>query len=130
MLQKRLGLSEADLHLRSHKTPGPGNAAMVRLEFDNMREVFVGFGQTGVSAEKVGERLSDTVKRFLKSDAAVGHYLADQLLLPMALGAGGKFTMLRPSRHFETNCETIRKFLDVEISYSDGAKGIWTAGIG
>lgn len=125
VLQRRLALSDSDLHLRTHRTPGPGNFALVRMRFEKTQEVFVGFGQTGVSAEKVGERLAETVKRFLKSDAAVGHFLADQLLIPMALGAGGKFTMLRPSRHFETNVEIIKRFLDINIDYAADDNGVW-----
>ena len=125
VLQRRLALSDSDLHLRTHRTPGPGNCALVRMRFEKTQEVFVGFGQTGVSAEKVGERLAETVKRFLKSDAAVGQFLADQLLIPMALGAGGKFTMLRPSRHFETNVEVIKRFLDINIDYAADDNGVW-----
>lgn len=64
--------------------------------------MFVDFGEMGVSAERVAQLLCETEKRFMKSEAIVGHFLADQLHLPMALGAGGEFTMLRPSRHFET----------------------------
>ena len=126
VLQKKLELPDNNLHLRTHRTPGPGNCALVRMNFEHSREVFVGFGKAGVSAEKVGARLAETVKRFLKSNAAVGHYLADQLLVPMALGAGGTFTMLRPSQHFETNVETIKLFLDVDIDYKSDGAGLWT----
>ena len=126
VLQRRLALSDDDLRLRTHRTPGPGNCALVRLKFEKTQELFVGFGQSGLSAEKVGERLAETVKRFLGSGAAVGPFLADQLLVPMALGAGGKFTMLRPSRHFETNVDVIKRFLDVNIDYESGGKGLWT----
>lgn len=129
VLQRRLELPDDALHLRTYQTPGPGNCVVVRLRFEKAQEVFVGFGEMGVTAEKVGERLAETVKRFLKSDAAVGHYLADQLLVPMALGAGGEFTMLRPSKHFETNAEIIKKFLDVKISYKERANGIWEVSV-
>lgn len=125
VLQRRLELPDDALHLRTYQTPGPGNCALVRLRFEKAQEIFVGFGEMGVSAEKVGERLAETVKRFLKSDAAVGHYLADQLLVPMALGAGGEFTMLRPSRHFETNAEIIKRFLDIDITYDGDDAGVW-----
>ncbi len=125
VIKRRLGIEDEHLHVRSYSSLGPGNAVIVRLEFENMHEVFVGFGQTGVTAEKVGERLAETVKRFLKSDAAVGHHLADQLLVPMAVGAGGRFTMLRPSQHFETNSDVIRRFLDVQISYESDENGTW-----
>jgi RNA 3'-terminal phosphate cyclase (ATP) len=45
----------------------------------------------------------------------VGEHLADQLLLPLALGAGGTYTTTPLSMHSTTNIDVIRQFLDVEI---------------
>lgn len=125
VVKERLSLPDGDLHIRSHPSPGPGNAIIIRVAFEDICEIFVGFGEIGVTAERVAERLCDTVRRFLKSEAAVNHHLADQLLLPMALGAGGEFTMHRPSLHFETNCAVIREFLDVDIVCSQESEGLW-----
>ena len=55
------------------------------------------------------------MKRYLNSGAAVGEYLCDQLLLPLALGNGGKFTTLKPSLHSETNIDVIKQFIDYSI---------------
>jgi len=105
---------------------GPGNALQVFARFDQVTEIFTGLGKLGVQAETIAKRLGKATNRYLNSKAAVGHYLADQLLLPMALAGGGRFTTMRPSLHTMTNIATIQKFLDVEIDVSEDDEGIWT----
>jgi RNA 3'-terminal phosphate cyclase (ATP) len=55
----------------------------------------------------------------------VGRYLADQLLVPMALAGGGKFRTLSPTQHTKTNVEIIKKFLDVEIAMNEYDQNQW-----
>lgn len=105
---------------------GPGNIAQVKAEYEHHTEIFSGFGKMGVSAENIGKNTAKAAKRFINSEAAVGPYLADQLLLPMALGGGGKFTTQRPSLHTTTSIETIKAFWDVDIVLAEGEKGVWT----
>jgi RNA 3'-terminal phosphate cyclase (ATP) len=93
----------------------PGNIVTLEIESENLTEVFTGFGERGVAAEAVADQAVVAARRYLASDVAVGEHLADQLLLPMAIGGGGSFTTVPPSRHTTTNIEIIRKFLDVEI---------------
>jgi RNA 3'-terminal phosphate cyclase (ATP) len=64
-------------------------------------------------------------RRYIGSEAAVGEYLADQLLIPMAMAGGGSFTTLPLSRHATTNIEVIGKFLDVTIEASKMADRVW-----
>ena len=52
----------------------------------------------------------------------MGEYLADQLLLPLALAGSGSFTCTAMSSHLLTNIEVIKMFLDVEIRVSESAK--------
>jgi RNA 3'-terminal phosphate cyclase (ATP) len=50
-------LAEWDsLEVREVDTPGPGNAVLLSVESDALTEVFVGFGERGVPAEKVASR--------------------------------------------------------------------------
>ncbi|MBD0155302.1 hypothetical protein IAF45_10575, partial [Acinetobacter baumannii] len=44
-------------------------------------------------------------------------YLADQLLLPLALGQGGEFTAQCISEHTRTQAAMIEKFIDCEIEF-------------
>ncbi|EIA5669093.1 RtcB family protein [Escherichia coli] len=48
--------------------------------------------------------------------AAVGEYLADQLVLPMALAGTGEFTVAHPSCHLLTNIAVVERFLPVRFS--------------
>jgi RNA 3'-terminal phosphate cyclase (ATP) len=94
---------------------GPGNALMIVLEHDHLTEVFMGFGVKGIAAETVAKELIKAVKEYRVSSAAVGPYLADQLLLPMALLGEGSFTATRLTQHCVTNAHIIEKFLAVSI---------------
>jgi RNA 3'-terminal phosphate cyclase (ATP) len=45
----------------------------------------------------------------------VGRFLADQLMVPMALAGGGGFMTLPPTRHTTTNAEVIQAFMEVDV---------------
>jgi RNA 3'-terminal phosphate cyclase (ATP) len=90
---------------------GPGNVLVASLVHEHVTEVFTGFGQPGTPAEQVAGELAREVRAYLAAGAPVGPHLADQLLLPMALGAGGVFVTGRPTEHFRTNAGVIAQFL-------------------
>jgi RNA 3'-terminal phosphate cyclase (ATP) len=104
---------------------GPGNILCIEIASENVTEVFTGFGEFGVSAEKVAEKAVREVEQYLAAGVPVGHYLADQLLLPMALAGGGSFRTLAPTRHMTTNIEVIRMFLPVEVSMLENGPNDW-----
>ena len=54
-------------------------------------------------------------RAYILNDVPEASHLADQQLVPMALGAGGAFRTQRPSQHTLTNIDVIKRFLDVEI---------------
>ncbi|MEM8986803.1 MAG: RNA 3'-terminal phosphate cyclase [Pseudomonadota bacterium] len=118
-VKEELGLEDAALHQRTYEAFGPGNILFVRAELAGRTEVFVGFGEHGVSAERVARRACRQVKKFMSAEVSVSEFLADQLLLPLAGGAGGSFTTTSPSLHFKTNAEIIKTFLDVEITVEE-----------
>ena len=95
---------------------GPGNVVMIEVECEHVTEVFTGFGERGVRAEAVAEQPVQQARRYLASEAAVGEYLADQLIVPMAITRGGSFTAGPLTRHATTNIEVVKKFLEVEIT--------------
>ena len=92
-------------------SPGPGNAIVLSMRCERATEVFTGFGEHGRRAESVATRPVDEFREWHAADVAVGRHTADQLLLPMALGAGGSFRTLPPTLHTTTNCEILRRFL-------------------
>jgi len=119
-------LTEKELEHRSVRPAiGPGNALMITFEFEDLTEIFTGFGERSVSAEAVAERVCREAKTFLESKAAVGPYLADQLLLPIALAGGGEFSTLAPTDHTRTNAALIEKFLPVEFEFLEDGNQRW-----
>jgi RNA 3'-terminal phosphate cyclase (ATP) len=104
---------------------GPGNILLLTLSFEHVTEVISSFGRMGASAETVAKEAAKTANAYLKADAPVGEHLADQLLLPMALGAGGRFVMGKPSTHTLTNIDVIQSFVDTEIKVKTVGDGVW-----
>ena len=88
-------------------------------------EVFTRVGERGVRAEVIAEKAADEAVAYLKTEAAVGEHLADQLLIPLALCRGGSFATGTISLHTQTNIAVIQKFLDVDIRATQTADGIW-----
>ncbi|ESE85672.1 RNA 3'-terminal phosphate cyclase [Salmonella enterica] len=95
---------------------GPGNTLSLTVECGYLTELFIAFGTKGVSAEKVAHQLASEAKRYLASPAAVGEYLADQLILPLALAGDGSFTVAKTSAHLLTNIAVVEQFLPVRFS--------------
>jgi len=98
---------------------GPGNVVMIELEAENVTEVFTGFGQLGVKAEVVAMEPLCEAQEYLAAGVPVGRHLADQLMLPLGIGAwrgagGGVFRTLALSPHAETHLEILRRFLEIK----------------
>lgn len=95
---------------------GPGNVVFIELESENLTEIFTAFGERGVRAEAVADEVVKEARHYLAAGIPVGEYLADQLLIPLALAGGGAFTTFGLSLHTTTNIEIIKKFLKVKIN--------------
>ncbi len=95
----------------------PGTVLLLLARFEQGQCCFFGLGEKGKPAERVADEAVDQLENFLATGAAVDHFLADQLLLPLALAAEpSRFTTSRVSRHLLTNAEVVRLFLPVEIT--------------
>ncbi len=104
---------------------GPGNALLARIESEHVAELFAAFGERGLPAETVATRVVEEVQRYLAANVPVGEHLADQLLLPMALGSGGAFRTLRPSLHCTTQLELLELFLGQRATAVQEAPDVW-----
>ena len=102
---------------------GPGFVLTAEVASEHVIETFTGFGERGVRAGQIGDSVVEQVRDYLASDAPVGEYLADQLLLPLALAGAGGFSAIRLSRHATTNIEVVQKFLEVRFSVERGDRG-------
>jgi RNA 3'-terminal phosphate cyclase (ATP) len=94
---------------------GPGNVVLIEQTYEALTEVFIAFGQARIRAERVADQAVDELLAFEYSGAAVNEYLADQLLLPLALAGSGRFTCRRASNHLLSNAEVIQQFCAVRI---------------
>lgn len=108
---------------------GPGNAVLVEIVGKHVTEVVSAFGKRGKPAEKVADEAARLANDYLKQPTPVGEHLTDQLLLPMALAAGGTFRCGKPSLHTETNIHVIRQFLDVPITCEQEADDVWRVSV-
>ena len=107
-------------HEREDDERGPGNVLLLEVETEHVHEVFTSFGEAGVPAGTVANEVVNELRTWLAADVPVGPHLADQLLLPLAIGAGGSFRTTKTTEHTRTNADVIRRFLpDVTIDVSD-----------
>lgn len=111
------------------ESAGPGNAVVLEVGCEHVTEVFTGFGQRGVPAERVAASAADEANRYLAAEVPVGEYLADQLLLPLAIAGGGRFRTLAPSSHTTTNIATLANFLEVRVAATELGPDVWEIGV-
>lgn len=113
--EKLLRQSNLDIknveHIEVTDSDGPGNCVMIRISSAGRTTVFTAFGMKGKPSQEVVSEVVNLAKDFLASRAAVDHFLADQLLIYMALSQAGCFTTNQLSAHLLTNMEVIKKFL-------------------
>lgn len=116
-------------------SPGPGNVVLLELESEHVTEVFAGFGQIGVRAETVALRALGEARDYLAAGVPVGRHLADQLLLPLGIGAhfgsgGGIFRTMPLSLHATTHIDMMHRFLDIKVEVEDCGSGEFAVHVG
>jgi RNA 3'-terminal phosphate cyclase (ATP) len=109
---------------------GPGNALVLEIEAEHVTGVFTGFGERGRPAEEVAEEAITAAKAWLEAGVPVDEYLADQLLLPLALTGGGSFRTTKPSLHSTTNADVIQRFIAIPIRFGQESELAWRVTVG
>lgn len=117
---------DSALEQRAVESKGAGNILSLRLSSDQLTEVFEAVGERGVKAEDVANQAIFEMKRYVKACVPVAEHLADQLILPMALGSGGSFRTLAPSQHLLTNIALVRAITGVNITQKKNAEDDYT----
>lgn len=121
---KRMKWDRSVCELTEHpENYGPGFVLSAEIASENITEVFTGFGERGVRAEGVADSVVDEVRQYLTTTAPVGEYLADQLLIPLALAGGGAFNCVGLSLHTRTNMEVIQRFLPCHFEVEPAPQG-------
>jgi RNA 3'-terminal phosphate cyclase (ATP) len=117
VIGRELGWSAGQLKLRGlPNDAGPGNVLTLTAEHEHVCEVITGFGERGVRAESIASAAALQMHEYLTGCAPVGEHLADQLLLPMALGRGGSFTTTKVSQHLRSNARIVERFTDWRVT--------------
>jgi RNA 3'-terminal phosphate cyclase (ATP) len=124
VVAQKMGLSDEQLQPEiSDNAISRGTAVMIEIQSEHLTEVFTGIGERGIRAEVIAEQAADEALDYLAARAPVGEHLADQLLIPLALCAGGTFATTKVSLHTQTNIAVIKKFLDVDIIVTESTHG-------
>jgi RNA 3'-terminal phosphate cyclase (ATP) len=131
IIREQMGWARQDTHTEViESADGPGNVIVVSLESRQVTEIFTGFGERGVPAERVAHRVAQEALAYLAAEVPVGEHLADQLLLPMALAGGGAFRTVEPSSHARTQAVVIRELLGIETRMTQVAPQAWEIRLG
>ncbi|MBA7614944.1 RNA 3'-terminal phosphate cyclase [subsurface metagenome] len=122
LLQSGLNIQDTE-HIEVTDSDGPGNCTMIRLCDGRGTTVFTAFGMRGKPSRDVVGEVVNLAEDFLVSGAAIDRFLADQLLIYMAISKAGSYTTNELSSHLLTNVEIIKKFLPVDfrVEQQEGA---------
>jgi RNA 3'-terminal phosphate cyclase (ATP) len=131
LLESNLDIQDVE-HMEVTDSVGPGNCVMIRFcgpaegGSDPVQRsalgritVFTAFGMRGKPSHKVVGEVVSLAKDFLASGAAVDRFLADQLLIYMAISKTGCYTTNELSSHLLTNIDIIKKLLPVEFTIDE-----------
>ncbi len=117
VLKHKTGWEDACFTLeRIKNSHGPGNVVMIEIQAEHVTEVFTGFGEVNRSAEAVATHALQQYQRWLKADVPVSVYLADQIMLPLAISGQGRYATMPLSQHSITHIELIKRFLEIDVS--------------
>jgi RNA 3'-terminal phosphate cyclase (ATP) len=116
-LQHLVPKADVEVAIESFAAYSKGTVLLLLAEFEHSQACYFALGARGKPAERVADEAVDGLAGFLKTDGAVDAWLADQLLLPMALAAmPSVLRTCEVTQHLLTNAEVIRHFLSVNIS--------------
>jgi len=93
-----------------------GTFLLILAEYVVGRGCFTALGERGKPAERVADECVDALEAFLTTEAVVDHFMADQLLIPLALAlTPSQIYTSQVTRHLLTNAEVICSFLKAQI---------------
>ena len=102
---------------------GPGNVILLEVECEHVTEVFCGVGEKHRRAERVAGDVAEEARRWIEAHVPVGEYLADQIVLPMAIAGGGVFRTMPLSLHTTTQMALVERVLGSKITTETGDDG-------
>jgi RNA 3'-terminal phosphate cyclase (ATP) len=94
----------------------PGSFLLLLAECEHSQACYSALGARGKRAEQVAEEAAKGMIAFLDGKEAVDPWLADQLILPLAVAGGeSELSTARVTLHLLTNAQVVKQFLPVRI---------------
>jgi RNA 3'-terminal phosphate cyclase (ATP) len=94
----------------------PGSSVNCYAIYENTIIGSDGLGKMGIKAETVGEIAAENLVKTLKSNATLDRYMADQILIFLALAKGqSRVKVEEITEHCRTNISAIQEILPVEF---------------
>ena len=129
-------LREAGIHAEADNLPvraprSQGACCLVYGAFERGRAGFASLGGAG-DAERCADEAAEAFVGFMRTRGAVDEWLADQLLVPLALAAAGlqgpkrpvsRLAAPRATEHLVATASVIPRFLDVEVAVLAAPEG-------
>lgn len=105
----------------SVQASSPGTVLFLLIRCEGGRAGFSSLGERGKPAERVSDEACDQLLAHLEREGVADPYLADQLLLPMALAPGSSsMTTTRVTEHLLTNRWVVEQFLPGRVRVEGG----------
>ena len=105
---------------KSRLSASIGTALTLWAEYDNTIIGVDSLGKKGLPAEELGASTARSLNRYMKSEAAVDQWMADQLLIYIALAEGkSKIKVPKITGHISSCMEIIPLFTGVEFKIDD-----------
>jgi RNA 3'-terminal phosphate cyclase (ATP) len=124
----------ARIDVQDAPSKGQGTVVFIWAEFEHALAGFTSLGKRGKPAEQVAKEACEDLLVFVDSRAALDRYLADQLILPLALAGGSShLSTERVTQHLLTNAWTVNQFFPgcVRVEGEEGLPGeCWIRGTG
>jgi len=119
----------AKVEPRRLRGAGPGAGIFLFVEYEHVTAGFTAYGRKGLPAERVAEAACEDLLSHHHSGAPVDAYLADQLVLPMALADGdSRLVTSQITQHLLANVWVVQQFLPtlLEIEGQESGAGALT----
>lgn len=107
---------DATIEIAQLPAASPGTLLLLLAEFERTQACMCGLGARGKPAERVADEAADALLSLLADDGAIDHWLADQLVLPLALvPAESRLRTASVTGHLLTVARVVQAFLPAKI---------------
>jgi RNA 3'-terminal phosphate cyclase (ATP) len=125
------GFQNIEIESKIVDTFSPGTSITLWADCENSIIGADNIGKRGVPAEKIGQKAALDLINSLESKAALDKYMADQILLFLALAKSNSRIIVEDiTQHCLTNIKVCEDLLEVEFEIDKENKEIKTKGIG